>query len=545
MSPGLSISQLAMLRPPPEPAQPGGYDFARWAYFSGIGGVGFGLGAPKLIGEIPARGIWQEFADWIEQLRLMMPTRIRASLPGPDGAIAAALIAGDRAAISEEDNEAYRDSGLFHVLSISGLHMALAGLGVFWIVRALLAPWPRLALTQPLKKWAAVAAIFAATFYLFISGAGAPAVRSYIMLCAMLIAVLADRPALNMRAVAISALIILAVEPEGAIEPSFQMSFAAIIGLIALAEWQRARRKNDGADAPGLFRAMTTARRYVIGLILTSIIAGLATAPFAIYHFDRAPGYSLLSNLLATPVVGMVIMPSACFPVVAMPLGLEYWPLQIMGWGVGVMTDIAHYVASLLGAVRLLPDWSDVVLGFIVAGSLWLGLWQRRWRWIGLFPIAIGIALSFVPERPDILIARDAAGMAVRGADGRFQFVGKVDDYTASQWLLRDGDARVPNEAAADATCDEYGCVVVDGAGRKIALALRAGALQEDCERTDILVSTVPLRRPCLGPQYVVDRFDVLNGGATALWVGDGSARSLSVAEVRGSRPWVVSTNGE
>ena len=204
VAPGKSVSLLAALRPPPEPAQPGGYDFARSAFFDGLGGTGYVMGAPKPLDDAPELSLLEKASAAIERLRLSMTARIEAALPGPNGAISAALITGERAAISEDDNAAYRDSGLFHVLSISGVHMALAGLGIFWIVRALLALIPRIALTQPIKKWAAIAALIASTFYLLISGAGAPPVRSFIMLGAMLVGVLADRPLLSMCAVAIS-----------------------------------------------------------------------------------------------------------------------------------------------------------------------------------------------------------------------------------------------------------------------------------------------------------------------------------------------------
>ncbi|MCH8858724.1 MAG: ComEC/Rec2 family competence protein, partial [Proteobacteria bacterium] len=377
----------------------------------------------------------------------------------------------------------YRDSGLFHVLSISGVHMALAGLAIFWIVRAGLALFPTLALTYPLKKWAALAAIGGASFYLFISGGGAPATRSYIMLVAMLVGVLADRPALSMRAVAISAALILAVQPEGVVDPSFRMSFAAIIGLIALAEWERGRIKDGMPTITGMSRLLRWGGRYLTGIVLVSIVAGLATAPFAIYHFDRAPGYSLLANLMAMPVVGAVIMPAATLAVVLMPLGLDYLPLQIMGWGVRVMTDVAHFVSDLPGAVNLVPAWSLTVLLLIVAGGLWVGLWQRRWRWLGVAPIAAGLLLSVVTQPPDILIARDGSALAVRGADGKFLFLGDPDDYTAAQWLIRDGDARPAGEALADGLCDQWGCVVETVDGRTVALALRAGAHTDDCAR--------------------------------------------------------------
>ncbi len=538
VAPGMQASLLAILQPPPEPASPRGYDFARWAYFSRIGGVGFVLGAPEQLESDWTPGWRQRFGAAIERLRRTISSRIQNALDGSEGAISAALITGERAAIPDADNNAYRDSGLFHVLSISGVHMALAGLGIFWIVRALLALSPRLALNYPIKKWAALAAVLGATFYVFISGASAPAVRSYLMLVVMLVGVLADRPALSMRSVAISAVLLLGFEPEGVIEPSFQMSFSAIVGLIALAEWQRAAPISgefSQTRTGGVFRWL---RRYVFGLILASTVAGLATAPFAIYHFDRAPGYSLLANLLASPVVGTIIMPAACLSVALMPFGLEYWPLQAMGWGVGIMTDIAYWVAGLPGAVNLVASKSEFVLLLIVAGGLWVGLWRRPWRWWGLAGILFGFVLATVERPPDILIARDAKAAAVRGVDGNFVLIGSPDQYTAEQWLLRDGDARAVEAAGMGAACDEWGCVVQDEDGNLVALALRAGSLVDDCARAEILISAVPIRRKCAGPIYTVDLFDVLNYGATALYLTPNGIVKVTTAERRGARPW-------
>ncbi len=317
--PGAFVSALAVLRPPPEPVLPYGYDFSRWAYFQGIGGVGFTYGAPQPA-EGAAPGMMERFKASILSWRLGITKRVETAVPGPDGTIAAALITGTRAAISEEDTEAYRDSGLAHVLSISGLHLGLAGLGIFFVVRALLALSPRLALTQPIKKWAAVAAFLSASFYLLISGGGSPAVRSHLMLSAMLLGVLADRPALSMRAVAIAALLILAFVPDEIVNPGFQMSFAAVIGLIALAEWAASRPRRDEPQIR-LLRWLGRSRRYVLWMLATSLVATLATTPFAIYHFDRAASYSLLANLLAEPIVAFVIMPAAAAAVVMMPFG--------------------------------------------------------------------------------------------------------------------------------------------------------------------------------------------------------------------------------
>lgn len=543
LEPGQWISLVAILRPPPEPNIPGGYDFARRAFFDGIGGVGFAFGGAKLVAPERPETLWEELTARIEGMRHNMTKRVRAALPGANGAIAAALITGDRGAIEKDDNAAFRDSGLMHVLSISGLHMALAGLGIFWALRALLALWPRLALTQPIKKWAAVAAVAASGFYLLISGGGAPPVRSFIMLAMMLLGVLVDRPALSMQPVALAGLLILAVSPESIFDPGFQMSFAAIVGLIALAEWHRLRPNPEA----GLYRRMWSiggisraVKIYVLGVVLTTTVATFATAPFAIFHFDRAVGYAILANVLALPLVGMVVMPAAALAVILMPFDLDYWPLQVMGWGVQRMSEVAHWVGGLPGAVMLVPAWPLTALLFVVAGGLWIGVWRRRWRWLGLVPAAAGVALGMIAVPPDLIVTRDASMAAVRGAGGTLTLMGShPDEYIAQQWLQRAGDHR-DWQAAIGGVCDDLGCVGKSRDGRLVALALRAGALADDCARADVLVSAVPVRQECPHPRLIVDRLQLAREGAVALWLGEGTARLETVAETRGNRPWTT-----
>ncbi len=536
--PGAQVSMYAVLRSPPQPAEPGGYDFARWAFFEGIGGVGYAYGSPKIL-SAPSPTLYDKFQFHVESLRLAMTRRIQDVLPGDDGAIAAELITGETTAISMDGMNAYRNSGLQHVLSISGLHMALAGLGIFWIVRAGLALWPRVALTQPIKKWAAAAAFLGSTFYLFLSGASAPAARSYIMFSCMLLAIIADRPALSMRAVALSAFIILIIAPENLTEPSFEMSYAAIIGLIALAEWHQHRSQEDLGEQGVVMRVLRYCWKHFAGTFVSSIVATLATAPIAIFHFDRAGGYGLLSNLLALPLVGTVIMPAASAAVVLMPFGLDYWPLKAMGWGVHWMTAIALWVGNLPGAAILLRSWSLPAILSIMGGGVWLCLWQRRWRWFGLAPIVAGFVLIGFSPPPDILLAADAHSAAVRGPDGHFILLGaKLDDYSASQWLLRDGDSRKPDEARKGSACDENGCVAESRGGQTVALSLRASSLSDDCERADILLAAVPVRAHCDKPQTIVDKFTTLRGGAVAIYLQKDGARVVTAAEERGDRPW-------
>jgi competence protein ComEC len=358
------------------------------------------------------------------------------------------------------------------------------------------------------------------------------------MLSAMLLSVIADRPALSMRGVAIAALAILAFQPEDIVDPGFQMSFAAVVGLIALAEWSASRPKSENG-APPVFGVPRRVRRYVTGILAASLVATLATTPLAIYHFDRAASYSLLANLLAEPVVAFVIMPFAAIGVILMPFGLDTWPFEIMGWGVHRMTAIAHWVAGLPGATTLVRAWPDAAILAIVFGTLWIALWRRRWRWLGLAPVSAGFMLVMFSAPPDIFIARDGTSAAVRQKDGTLAILGlRPDEYTAAQWLLRDGDKRTVEAARAVARCDSEGCVAHDARGKTVALALRIGALAEDCMRADIVLSAVPVRRDCDAPELLIDRFAILKDGATAVTFSGGKAHLDTVTAERGKRPW-------
>ena len=521
---------------------PGDYDFGRGAYYQRIGAVGYLYGRPKPIAPLRIAAWRERLGAGLERLRGRMTARVRSIIPDDEGAVAAALITGERADIDPDIQADFRDSGLMHVLSISGLHLALAGGFFFWTIRALFALFPSIALRYPVKKWAAVAALAGATFYLLISGCEAPALRSYIMLTMMFAAVLVDRPAFSMRAVALAAAIILLFAPESLIEPGFEMSFAAVIGLIALAEWEQTRRAAKPDDAPKTMTARI--RRYAVGIVLTSVVAGLATAPIAIFHFDRASQYGLISNLLALPVVGLVIMPAATAAMVLMPFGFDEWPLIVMGKGVVAMNGIARWVADLPGAGTVVAVWPLWCLIVVMGGGLWIAIWRRGWRWFGVAPIAAGIAFASMERPPDVLVAREVETVAVRLADGKLALLRPAtDDFAAQNWLRRDGDSRVADDAVGTpeqgVRCDAFGCVARARDGTLVAAPERVNALAEDCRRADIVISAVPTRRFCQGDALAIDRFDVARNGGYAIWLGD-KMRVETVEGRRGRRPWTA-----
>jgi competence protein ComEC len=537
LAPGDWVRVRAVLMPPPSPAMPGDYDFGRAAFFRQIGAVGFSFGKPEKIG---ARGP-PRLSGWIalkiQQLRWRVSARIRSVLPGSTGAIASALITGDRGGISEEDESALRDAGLAHVLAIAGLHMALVGLGLFWAVRAFLALFPSIALTQPIKKWAAVAALCSATFYLVISGAATPATRAYVMLSVMLIAILFERPALSMRSVGLAATIILVLQPETIIEPGFQMSFAAVIALVAVAEWERARA-HSASTWP-----LLTVRRYMRGIATTSFVGSVATAPYAAFHFDRATHYAVLGNLGAMPIMGFVTMPAAALAIFLMPFGLDEYPLRVMGWGIDAMLYVGRWVAHLPGSVSLVSAWPTAALVLLSFGGLWIALWRTSWRWLGVVPIGAAAALIVWSKPPDLIVARDGVTVAVRNSAGQLRLLRKpTDKYSAKEWLKRDGDSHgIALATSADGvTCDALGCIARTASGKRIASVLKPAALDEDCAANQIVISAVPTRKRCIGPSLVIDRFDVARNGAYAVWLRDG-IQIETAQEDRGARPWSTS----
>ena len=461
---GEGVRFKARLKPPEGPVMPGGYDFARRAWFEGRGAGGYVLGhvTPIDLGPPP----WhRRVVQAIGGLRHAIAERVRNELPGATGAIAAALMVGEQRAIPESAAEPLRASGLTHIVSISGLHMSLVAGGVIVSVRALLALFPALALGFPIKKWAAAAAFFVATIYLLLSGNQVAALRSHLMLSVALLAVMVDRPAITMHTIAVSAVLILAVEPSAVMEPSFRMSYLAVIALVASYDLYRrwvARHPTPRREA-GLVAALTgTAARHAEGFAVSSLVAGLATAPVIAGTFFRAAPYSILANMAVLPVTGLLIMPAAIVAALAMPFGLDRLPLQAMGLGVDWMIAVGRWTAALPGGAGLIraPHAAAMPLGIVAV--LWLSAWKSRIRLFGLAPAIASLVLLFAGPRPDVLIGRHGTSVAVRDHEGRLRVLAdRRDRFDTAIWLAADRDTRDPNDADLGAgwRCDPIGCV--------------------------------------------------------------------------------------
>ncbi|SDF70825.1 competence protein ComEC [Limimonas halophila] len=544
--PGERVRMKAVLHPPPSPPLPSAFDFPRRAYFDRLGAVGYALGRPDVL-DPGAGGGWLTSA---ERLRDRVVSRVREAAPGPAGGVAAALMTGKRGAIPEPVRQDLRDAGLAHLLAISGLHVGLVAGLVFFLVRLAGAAVPPVALRVPLKTTAAVSAATAAAGYLALTGFTVPTVRAFVMAALVLVAVALNRRAITMRVAAVAASGLLLVHPESLVGVSFQLSFAATVSLIACYETLRDRRPAGmaGDSVPAKVIA------YLGGVVLTTIVATLATAPFTVAHFNRLAIYGVVANLAAVPLAAFWIMPLALGAFALMPFGAEGLALTPMTWGIEAVLAVAERIAGWPHAVVHLP--TPPTWGFVltVAGGLWLCLWTARWRRLGLVPIVLGAASLLHTAPPDVLVGRDGYVMAVRGSAGRLWLSEHdADSYTTEVWLhsagltkaraLPSGGNRDP---VARVRCDPLGCIQRRPGGAVVALVRDQRALRTDCARATVLVSTEPVPdKQCRHPRIVIDRFDLWREGAHVVRFTDGTAEVTSVRGARGRRPWVRWPNRE
>ncbi|WP_149535546.1 ComEC/Rec2 family competence protein [Siccirubricoccus phaeus] len=532
-SPGDTIRLRALLRAPSAPAHPGAWDFQRAAYFAGLAGSGFALGRAEVT---PG-----ETAPAFAALRAGIEARVTAAIPGPAGAVAAALLTGGQSAIPAAELAAMRESGLAHLLSVSGLHIAIVmGLG-FWLLRAGLALVPAIALRLPVKPVAALGALALGGAYLALTGLQIPMLRSFAMAALVTLALLAGRRALSLRGWALAAALVLAVNPAALLGASFQMSFAAVLALIAGWEWLRPRLPTGQGD--GWRRRLLLAG---FGLVATSLLAGAATTPFGLHHFGRLQLYGVAANALAVPLTSLLVMPAGLAAAALMPFGLDSWALAPMGWGVEGILAIARHVAAWPGASLAVPPISAWGLGLTAFGMLWLCLWRSAWRGFGLPLILLGLLSGGWQRPPDILVSGDGRLIAFRANEGMFlQRLSGASAFTRDAWqrLFGVAEARaLPREGAAgSAACAPGACTLRAAPGAPAVVLLRGAAPAEGqrtaCTHAALVISAEPVRGHCAA--QVIDRFTVWRHGPHAVWLEPEGVRVVSDRGWRGDRPWV------
>lgn len=525
--PGMVIQLTAHLSPPDGPTEPGGFDFQRLAWFSGLGAVGYSR-TPVLVLDHPQGG-WALAAF---RLRMTLSKAMQNGMSGQPGAFGAALMTGDRSGVDQATNNALRASNLSHIISISGLHMGLLSGFVFALFRYGLALIPPLALRLNTKKLAALIALIAATFYMFLAGPDVATRRSYIMAAVILLAVLADRRAISLRSVAISALICLGIEPESLVEPGFQMSFGATVALIVgFGHWAKVQKR-----LPKLLQPAVLA-------VVSSVIAGTATAPIAAVHFNRIAEYGLLANLLAVPVMGFLVMPAGVLAALLGPIGLAGPPLWVLNFGCMLILAIADWVAGMKGAVAMVPTPPAMVLPMMGAAGVALLLAQRLWlRGISGAALALTLGLWAMADRPSVLISGDGGLVGMMTPDGRVLSKEKGGGFVAKNWLENDGDRADQATAALRAGFSgSAGARLGQIAGRplkvfagKKAAELAAGS----CTDHSIVVMSTPWAGEAGGDCLIFDPVKLSQTGALAIYVVDGATKVVSARSAAGDRLW-------
>ncbi|QYF88288.1 ComEC family competence protein [Brevundimonas sp. PAMC22021] len=538
--PGEAVRLFAILNPPPAPAAPGAYDFGRNAFFEGLGGVAFALGETRRA-ELAPPGWRLRLEMAINAARFDLAQRIVARLGERTGGVAAAMTTGHETWIVREDQEMMRASGLAHILSISGLHMAVVGGFAFFAVRLLVAAWPWLALRVSGKKVAAVASLMAVSAYLVVSGAPPPAERAAITASIAFVAILLDRQAITMHALAVAAMIVLLLHPQAIVTPGFQMSFAATAALVALVEaWPRRLRE---ISAPWSILAVQRAGGWLTAAVAASLVAGLATAPFAIQHFNRTATYGLLANLVTAPISDFVMMPFLALGALLEPVGLGAPFLVVTGWGVDAMLAIGAWTASLPGAVRTIASAPDAVLAISFLGVLFLCLWRGRWRWIGL-PFAAAVLLWPRPPAPDLWIADGGAVAAFSQGDEAVALRPGVGAFASELWSRRRGLA-LADRPAEGWVCTRFSCRPEAATEAPVALwwgrkAPDVAALEALCQAAPVVsvrAAVTSLPRTCEN-RLLLDAVD-FERGAVELWRSHGGAwKARWSGDVRGDRPW-------
>lgn len=531
---GERVRVWAVLSPPAGPVEPGGFDFRRHAYFLGVGASGYIRGGPDRLGHSGPPSA----ADRLERVREIIADRVGARLTGGAAGIATALLNGEPSAIPEPDLVAMRQSGLQHLISISGLHVGLIAGLVFLLVRGGLALIPPVALRHPIKKYAASAGMAAAIAYMFLVGAPVPTQRAALMTCIILLAVLVDRNPFSLRVIALAALVVLLIQPDSLTGPSFQMSFAAVTALILVYEaLARRRATHPPPDRSPLRRVLN----YIGGLALTSLVAGLATTPYALYHFQQMANYGLLANMIAVPVTGFWVMPCGLAVYLLLPLGWEGPAVTAMGWGVDLILWTAYAVSALPGAAARLPAlplWTLVAFTF---GALWLGLWRQPWRWLGLAgPLVFLLALLLTP-RPDLFIAADGDVVAVRARDGSLLVSSRrAGRFDSDQWAARDGSGLTPRAwgkagQPADGIDCADGVCLYNGKGRRVLLSWQSAT---PCPPAlDAVITLKEGRAECPAALRIGEE-DLRNHGAHVLYLTLDGVRAERAVAVTAGRPW-------
>jgi len=537
---GDTVRLRALLRVPASPAYPGGWDQQRDAFFAGLGGSGFALGPATLL----ARGDPAGLARRLQRLRERIGARFIAGIPGAAGTIAATLFTGMSGGIPTADHDAFRASGLAHLLAVAGLHIGIVMGWAMFLTRAGLALCEYTALRWPTKQIGAFAALAAGGGYMLLTGMHVPIARSFAMAALFTLAVLLGRRAISLRGLSLAGVVLMLTEPQEVPGVSFQMSFGAVLALIS--GYEVLRPHLAALRGEGGWRGKLTLHLAMLGL--TSLLAGTASMPFGAYHFGRIQVYFVISNMVAVPLTAFWVMPLGLLALALMPFGLDRLPMLPMGWGIEAILWVARTTSALPAATLPVPHAPAWGLALVGLGMAWLGLWRSRIRLAGIAVLAVGLASPLLARPADLLVSADGRLIAVHTAEGVFVEQGSGasrfirDDWT-DYWAGGEMRPMPKGGTAADGAvaCDAAGCLLRPRPGAAAALLVRGAVSVAACRAAAVEVAAEPARGLCPKPwPALVDRFTVWRYGAVAIWLRPEGAVILSDRAFRGTRPWVV-----
>jgi competence protein ComEC len=539
VAPGAKVAVRTMLMPPLGPAVPAGHDSSRDMWFEGIGASGAVLGDLRLLSPAPLPG---GLRDWLMTARGRLSARIREAVPGAPGAVAAVFVTGERVAVPLDTAQAVRDSGLAHLLSISGLHMAVVVGGVIWLARRLIGLWPWLAPRLPVRAVALALGAVAGLGYTLLAGGAVPTVRSLIAILIVLIGLMAGREAISLRLLAAAAFVILLFRPDVMMGASFQMSFAAVAAIVALYESPGSKRMfGPDAQAGPLMRLW----RGFVALVVTGLVAEMVLASIGLFHFQQTGIYGALANLLAIPLASFGIIPALVMGLAGDALGLGATAYAPAGWMVEQLLRIADVAAGLPGAVARLPVLPGLAFGLMIFGGLWVLLWRTSMRFFGVPMAVAGAVFSLAAPPADMLVSRDGRHVAVRMADGGWRMAisrPRMGAFLRDVWgasAAAKGDfARFEDLQNMDCSCDA--CLGMVGGRTLFVTRSRDGLMQETmapaCAAADIVVSDRRLPEWCNARWLRLDEQTLAERGAVAIWTEKG--RAVGARDAAGDHPW-------
>jgi competence protein ComEC len=546
IKPGQHIEGVAKVMPFSEPMTPDGFDFRRNAFFQGIGATGYLMGKIR-ISEAAGQSR-PKLAVWFAQVRQNLQAMIKQHLQGDRAGLAIILITGDKTSLSPETTQAMRSVGLAHLLAIAGLHIGLVAGIIFFFVRALLALFPFVALRFPIKKWAAALAFLAIVFFTLQVGAPVPTRRALIMTSVVLLGIMMNRVSLSLRTVTLAAFLILLVWPQMLLHPAFQLSFAAVLGLISVGEAVRKRGWNLFPERRGFG---WTVLRHVIGLAGMSVVATLATLPFSLYHFQEGEVYSVLANTLAIPLTSFWLMPLCVMTEILWLFGLEAWPLKLLDPGLGLLIGLSHKIASFPGAHYNPPPMPMTLLAVCAFGGLFFCLTTGRKRFAGLAALLVALYLGSLEPRPFMLVSPDGKEAGVWREEPSTLVVTstlkKPDKFIAKYWgerfgLNEDGIRFIKGEDDGDPTltCDEARCVAQKD-GATVAWIRDPAILPQECVAGhDLIINGVNYEGCSATNSLVLTRESFKQRGAHAVYVEPQGLRIRTSRQGRALRPWSV-----